>query len=91
MSKHKYTSDIILGQKYRDEQTGIVGTATAIYFFQYGCERTTLELVVAGKIEDFTFDSPRLTHVETGKRAESTRTGGPAKEKDVHHAGPNPR
>ena len=77
--KQKYQTDITLGERYVDTQTGIEGVATGITFFQYGCERVNLEVVVAGKIEDYGFDAPRLTHIATQKRAETTRTGGPAK------------
>lgn len=80
MSKQTYKTDIKLGEKYRDDQTGIEGTATAVIFFQYGCERADLETVVNGKIETYGFDAPRLTHVETEKRATTKRTGGPARE-----------
>lgn len=84
--KQKYQTDIRLGERYRDEQTGIEGVATGLTFFQYGCERVNVEAVVAGKIEEYGFDAPRLTHVETQRRAESTRTGGP--EKGVSHKRP---
>lgn len=73
----EYKSDIVLGERYVDEQTGIEGVATTVAFFQYACERTSLEVVVAGKIEEYTFDAPRLTHVSTGERATSEKTGGP--------------
>lgn len=79
MFTNSFKSDIRLGEKYRDEQTGISGTATAVSFYQYGCERVNLEAVVNGKIEEYGFDAPRLTHVETNKRAESPRRGGPDK------------
>jgi hypothetical protein len=75
--KTKYGSDIELGKRYRDPQTGIEGVATAISFYQYACERVSLELVVAGKIEEYGFDAPRLVSVETGEKAQTTRTGGP--------------
>ena len=73
----KYASDIVLGEKYRDEQTGIEGIATSVSFYQHACERVVLELVVEGKIEEFAFDAPRLTHVETNRKATSEKTGGP--------------
>lgn len=81
--KQKYESDIILGDRYVDEQTGIEGVASSIHFYQYGCERVTLEAVVAGKIEEYGFDAPRLTHKETKQRATTTRTGGPEKFADT--------
>lgn len=85
-SKQKYETDIRLGERYVDKQTGIEGTATTVAFFQYGCERVTLEAVVAGKIEEYGFDAPRLTHVDTQQRATSVQTGGP--ERGVAHRRP---
>jgi hypothetical protein len=82
----KYASDIVLGERYLDEQTGIEGTAIALSFFQFGCERVSLELVVEGKIEEYGFDAPRLTRVNTGEKAETSATGGPAR--GVSHVRP---
>lgn len=77
--KINYKSDIQLGEKYRDEQTGYEGTAVAIYFYQHACERVSLECFDATtkKVIDTVFDSPRLTHIESGKKATTSRTGGP--------------
>lgn len=72
-----FRTDIKLGERYIDEQTGFEGTATAIIFFQHGCERVDIETVVNGKIETFAFDAPRLKSVSTGIKATSTGTGGP--------------
>ena len=83
-----YKSDIRLGERYRDEQTGIEGTATAVYFYQFGCERVGLEFVVDGKIEDKSFDAPRLTRVKTGVRATVFRTGGPERGASPERPGP---
>lgn len=77
--KESYKTDIKLGEKYRDSQTGIEGAATAVTFHQYGCERVMIEAVVAGKIEEYGFDAPRLVHVATQQQARTTRTGGPEK------------
>lgn len=75
--KHEYRSDVELGEKYRDPQTGIEGTATAVTFYQYACERVTLEWANDGEIQESSFDAPRLESVETGERVGATRTGGP--------------
>lgn len=73
-----YPSDIELGKRYRDEQTGIEGTATAITFHQYACERVLIEFIHPQKgLEELAFDAPRLTSVETGERATTEKTGGP--------------
>lgn len=82
-NKKNYESDVILGDEYVDKQTGIKGIATAIHFYQYGCERVGIEVMIAGKIEEYTFDSPRLTHVKTQKTATTNRTGGPDKYVDA--------
>lgn len=85
--KETYKTDIKMGETYEDKQTGFKGTVTAIYFFQFACERALLERVnpIDNKIEETSFDSPRLTHVESGEKATSRRTGGPARE---HHVRP---
>ena len=73
-----YRADITLGRRYRDRQTGIEGTATAVTFYQHGCERVTIETVVAGKIEEYGFDAPRLTDIEAERPVvPSGRPGGP--------------
>lgn len=73
-----YDTDIVLGEKYRDEQTGIEGVATAITFHQYACERVVIEFVHPQKgLEELAFDAPRLTHLESGRRATTEKTGGP--------------
>lgn len=84
-----YKSDIKLGEKYRDEQTGVEGVATAIYFFQHACERVQLERFneTKGSIEESVFDAPRLKNVKTEKVARATRPGGPARESQVRPSG----
>ena len=79
--KTTYNSDIIMGDEYEDTQTGFKGIATSIHFYQYACERITLEAYESKskEIREMTFDAPRLTHVKTQKRATTTRTGGPAR------------
>jgi hypothetical protein len=72
-----YESDVVLGQKYLEPRTGIEGTAVAVAFYEYACERVTLEVVIRGKIEEYTFDAPRLVSVQTGEQATSEKTGGP--------------
>lgn len=83
----EYKSDIILGDRYRDDQTGIEGVATSIHFYQHACERITLELVKAdGELQELTFDAPRLRSLATNKVATTTKTGGPARAGEVRHA-----
>lgn len=77
MPKTTYESDIKLGEEYTDVQTGIRGRATAIYFFEFACERVTLERLVENKIEVDTFDAPRLKHIPSQMTAVSERPGGP--------------
>lgn len=77
--KQKYETEIELGKRYRDTQTGIEGVATAITFYQYSCERVCLETVIDKKIEEYYFDTARVVDVETEVRPTTTKTGGPQK------------
>lgn len=56
----KYRSDIKLGEKYRDVQTGLTGTATSVHFYQHACERVSIEgLKADGELVEYAFDAPR--------------------------------
>lgn len=63
----RYESEIVIGSKYRDRQTGLMGTAVVISFHQHACERVVLE----GTDTDVTdlkmweFDAARLVAVGT--------------------------
>lgn len=72
-----FQTDVQLGERYSDEQTGIEGTAVSIHFYQFACERVAIETVIEGKIIEYYFDAPRLTHVESGKVVKVKKTGGP--------------
>lgn len=72
-----YRSDIKLGEKYRDRQTGFEGHAVAVYFYEHACERVEIKALVDGEIKSYVFDALELESVKTGVRATSTRTGGP--------------
>lgn len=85
--KETYKSDIKLGEKYRDEQTKIEGVATAVYFFQYACERVTLEMVVKEELKEYVFDAPRLVHIQSGVQATTEKTGGPSRGEGVRTVG----
>lgn len=90
IGKETYHSDIKLGERYRDEQTGLEGVATAIYFFQHACERVLLERVnpIDNKLEETAFDAPRLTNIATKKVSTTRKTGGPSRERGVRPATP---
>ena len=78
--KNKMETDIVLGEKYRDDQTGVEGIATAVHFYQYACERVTIEYLKPDKdVAELTFDAPRLRSVKTNEVAQVTKTGGPAR------------
>jgi hypothetical protein len=79
MSQTSYSSDIILGETYRDEQTGYQGIATSVTFFQHACERVCIESFDAERkrVIEAVFDAPRLTHLASGRKAKSEKTGGP--------------
>lgn len=77
VTESQFVTDIVLGEKYRDEQTGIVGIATAVTFHQHACERVLIEYVKDGELKELVFDSPRLVNIETGEKAATEKTGGP--------------
>jgi hypothetical protein len=79
--RKSYETDIVLGEKYRDEQTGYEGVATSIHFYQHACERVAIESYDERQkqVREIVFDAPRLTHIATGKVAKVTKTGGPAR------------
>jgi hypothetical protein len=75
----EYKSDIVLGERYIDKQTGYEGVATSVSFFQHACERVVIETFDKNRqhVIEAIFDAPRLTHVRTQKVATTTKTGGP--------------
>jgi hypothetical protein len=74
----QYKSDIVLGERYRDNQTGYEGVATSASFFQHACERICLEAYDAERheVKEMVFDAPRLIHIESGVQAVAARPGG---------------
>jgi hypothetical protein len=84
-----YESDIVVGEHYRDPQTGYEGVVTSVTFYQYACERIGLESYDAERKEVKTeiFDAPRLVSVATGERATTSRTGGPGDINAQHRPG----
>ncbi|SLC05104.1 Uncharacterised protein [Mycobacteroides abscessus subsp. massiliense] len=75
-----FSTEIELGQKYRDIATGFEGTASAVYFFQHGCERVNLKgLNGQGELVEYVFDAPELEHQASGLKVEllEKKTGGP--------------
>lgn len=79
MNTSKYKSQVEMGERYVDDQTGFEGIVTSVTFFQYACERVALETYDATtksvKVE--VFDAPRLTKKGTTTRLTSPLTGGP--------------
>ncbi|HUR24020.1 MAG TPA: hypothetical protein VMZ73_09140 [Acidimicrobiales bacterium] len=73
-----YRSDLKLGQKYRDETTGVIGHLVSIHFYEHACERGTLRYVDGDQnVQEMSFDAPELVHVDTNVRAVVSKTGGP--------------
>lgn len=73
----KLSTDVVLGDRYRDPITGFEGVATAVTFYLHACERVSLETLREGKPQWESFDAPRLEHVDTKTKPTTTRTGGP--------------
>ena len=82
-----FKTNIVLGDRYRDDQTRIEGIAASIHFYQFACERVTLECIKAdGDLQELTFDAPRLTSLTVQpleepkqKKGKTTKPGGPAR------------
>lgn len=73
-----YSSDLVMGEKYKDNTTGIEGVVVAIHFYEHACERATLRYVDNDmNVQEVSFDAPELVRVETGVVATATRPGGP--------------
>jgi hypothetical protein len=47
--KQKYATDVELGKRYRDPQTGIEGVATAVTFYQYAYDAPRRVAVATGE------------------------------------------
>lgn len=76
--RQTYRSDIILGERYRHERTGLEGHATSIHFYEHACERVLIEYRKNdGDIGTAAFDAPDLVHITTGEQARQQAKGGP--------------
>lgn len=72
----EYQSEIVLGTKYRDTQTGLEGHAVVISFHQHACERVVLEYAEANDLKLVEFDAVRLVSLEPKKtKPEPVPTG----------------
>lgn len=81
--------DIKLGERYRDEVTGFVGTATARYEFVTGCIRYLLEGPNSkGDPAEYVFDEDRLRTLKDSKPEGEPRSGGPRDVPGGRTAGP---
>lgn len=75
-----FQSDLVMGEKYKDNTTGIEGTLVAVHFYQHACERATLRYVNKhNEVTEVSFDAPELVNLATKKLATATRPGGPAR------------
>lgn len=78
-----YNSEIQLGQRYRDINTGFEGTATVVSFFQHGCDRLTIKgMNKQGEIVEYAFDSPEVELITADAppqpvKSLERKTGGP--------------
>lgn len=64
-----YTSEVTVGGKYRDKNTGVEGQAVMIEFHLHSCERVVLEFVKDGELKQYVFDAVRLELVEEPEEA----------------------
>lgn len=77
--KTKYETDVVFGERYKDINTGFEGVCTAVYFYQYGCERALLVAFDEERkdLKELSFDVPGLIHVSTEERLTTEKKGGP--------------
>lgn len=76
--KQSYKSDLKLGEKYRDNTTGLEGTLIAVHFYEHACERGTLRYVNRQQeMVEQSFDAPELVNVASGRLSAVDRPGGP--------------
>ena len=78
--KQVYRSEAELGEVYRDTDTGFVGTACAVTFFQHGCERVSLKGInTNGEVVEFSFDAAELERDRDREQVKliEQKTGGP--------------
>lgn len=76
----QYDSDLVMGERYKDNTTGIEGTLVSLHFYEHACERGTLRYVDNDmNVQEVSFDAPELVHIETNVAATATRPGGPAR------------
>lgn len=70
--------EVKLGDTVKDSILGYEGVVTSIHEYLFGCRRVTIELKGhQGKLEEFTFDEPRLAVVKAkNPPAKVARTGG---------------
>lgn len=84
-----YESDIVLGEKYKDTFTGIVGVVDSLTFHEFGAENPNLVYKdKAGREQDLYLDAGRLEPVSKAAknvvinsepREDEPRPGGPAR------------
>lgn len=89
-----FRTQIKLGERYRDTATGFEGTASALYFYQHGCERVNLKgLNGHGELVEFVFDAPELERATTGRKIGliEKKTGGPHDRAPLGRRGPTVR
>ena len=76
--RETYRSDLVLGERYQDKGTGIMGKLVAIAFYEHACERGTLRYLDANQqMQEVSFDAPEMVHVASGVAATERKTGGP--------------
>ena len=80
MGRSSYKTDLKLGERYRDNTTGVEGTLVAVHFYEHACERGTLRYVNRQQdVTEASFDAPELVRAATGVVARAAKPGGPAR------------
>ena len=75
MLETRKVKDVILGKKYRDTISGLIGVAICYSQYLTGCDQVSLETLEGGEIKEQWFDITRLDKVPVPSQARAV--GGP--------------
>lgn len=75
-----FSTQLVLGERYRDTNTGFEGKCVSISFFEHGCERCGIRgMNKQGDIVEYAFDAPEVELCATNVPVQviEAKTGGP--------------
>lgn len=78
MTYHNYASQILLGKRYRDQDTGFEGVASCIAFYRNREEQVQLRALISSVPVEHWFDALLLTRIDDDSKAVGFGNGGTA-------------